>query len=69
MKGKIKKCRIESDGGDLFIVADGVRIAKRGRPGTPQARTWVSLEPGWSVAGGTGDYIDVIYEGQRTRIH
>jgi hypothetical protein len=38
-----------SDGHDLFVVADGVKIAKRGKRGTPQAKTWVSLEPGWSV--------------------
>ena len=40
---------IVSDGDDLFVLADGVKIAKRGRPGTAQARTWVSLEPGWRV--------------------
>jgi hypothetical protein len=34
---------------------DGVRIAKRGEPGTPQAGTWVSLEPGYEVTGGTSD--------------
>jgi hypothetical protein len=33
----------------MFVVVDGVRIARRGYPGTPQARTWVSLEPGWEV--------------------
>ncbi len=36
-------------GEGIFIYADGKRIAKRGEPGTPQARTWVSLEPGWTV--------------------
>jgi hypothetical protein len=39
----------ETDSKDLFVVFDGVRIAKRGRPGTPQARTWISLEPGYAV--------------------
>jgi hypothetical protein len=38
-----------SDGTDIFVAVDGVKVAKRGRPGTPQAGTWVSLEPGWSV--------------------
>jgi hypothetical protein len=42
-------CEIMSDGKDIFVIADGVKIAKRGHPGTPQARTWVSLEPGWRV--------------------
>ena len=40
---------IDSDGADLFVVVDGLRIAKRGDPGTPQAGTWISLEPGWTV--------------------
>ena len=34
---------------DMFVVVDGVRIARRGYPGTSQAGTWVSLEPGWEV--------------------
>jgi hypothetical protein len=41
---------IRNDGEDTFIVADGVTIAKRGRPGTAQAGTWISLEPGWTVS-------------------
>jgi hypothetical protein len=28
---------------------DGVRIAHRGKPGTPQAKTWVSMKPGYEV--------------------
>jgi hypothetical protein len=36
-------------GGDLFMIFDGVKIAQRGRPGTPQAGQWVSLEPGYTV--------------------
>jgi hypothetical protein len=35
-------------GGDQIIEVDGI-LAKRGKPGTPQARTWVSLEPGYTV--------------------
>jgi hypothetical protein len=38
-----------SDCTDIFVVVDGVKVAKRGRPSTPQAGTWVSLEPGWRV--------------------
>ena len=34
---------------DMFVVVDGVRIARRGYPGTAQAGTWVSLESGWEV--------------------
>jgi len=36
----------------LYVVFDGVRIAKRGKPGTMQARTWVSIEPGYVVRDG-----------------
>ena len=40
---------IESDGIDVFVVYNGTRIAKRADPNTPQAGTWVSLEPGYRV--------------------
>jgi hypothetical protein len=33
----------------IYITHDGVRIAKRGKPDTPQAMTWIALEPGWVV--------------------
>jgi hypothetical protein len=31
---------------DTYLILDGKRIAKRGKPGTPHAMTWISLEPG-----------------------
>jgi hypothetical protein len=31
---------------DLYLIFDGRRVAKRGRPGTLHAMTWISLEPG-----------------------
>jgi hypothetical protein len=31
---------------DFYLIVDGRRIAKRGRPGTLHAMTWISLEPG-----------------------
>jgi hypothetical protein len=43
------ECAIVSDGTNLFIEFKGKRIAQRGHPGTRQAKTWVSLEPGWQV--------------------
>jgi hypothetical protein len=46
----VKIAGIEGEG--IFVVADGVKIAKRGAPGTAQAKTWVSLEPGWRVLDG-----------------
>jgi hypothetical protein len=41
--------KMHGDSTDIFISVDGVKIAKRGQPGTPQARTWIPLEPGWTV--------------------
>jgi hypothetical protein len=41
---------IGTDGIDVFVIYDGKRIAKRGDPDTPQAGTWVSIEPGYTVS-------------------
>ena len=40
---------IKSEGENLLVVVDGLNVAKRGLPGSPQAGTWVPLEPGWEV--------------------
>jgi hypothetical protein len=40
---------MEFTGDDCFVIVHGVRIAKRGHPGTAWARQWISLEPGWRV--------------------
>jgi hypothetical protein len=45
----MSEASIESDGTNVFVVYNGVRIAKRGQPNGPQADTWVSLEPGFRV--------------------
>jgi hypothetical protein len=63
---KRERAMIESDGSDLFVVFDGKRIARRGRPGTPQARTWVSLEPGYSVF---SDEKSIVVEHVGIRVH
>jgi len=52
--------RIESDGHDLFMTYDGVKIAKRGSK-TLEACQWVSLEPGFTVYDGEGG-IDLVVE-------
>ena len=46
----MSEASIESDGIDVFVVYNGVRIAKRGQPDTPEAGTWISLEPGFRVS-------------------
>ena len=65
---KVKECRIESDGTDIFVVADGVKIAKRGHPGTAQAGTWVSLETGWRVLDCQGAQLNEDGEGRAIEI-
>jgi hypothetical protein len=52
MKEHHPKVQIKSTDSDIFVYVDGLRVAKRGRPNTPQAKTWVSIEPGWEVVGG-----------------
>jgi hypothetical protein len=70
MAKAVAKVEIEipDDGRDMFVVVDGVKIAMRGRPGTPQSKTWISLEPRWSVLDcreGGARAIEVSYEGVR----
>ena len=57
-----------SDGTDFFVSGDGVKIAKRGQPGTPQAGTWIPLEPGWTVTSSMG-HSEVEIEHDDVRIH
>jgi hypothetical protein len=50
MKAKALDLSIQLDGKDVFVkLADGTKIAKRGRPGTPEAGTWISLHPNYVV--------------------
>ena len=46
---KQPKVRVEATGKNIFVFIDGAKVAKRGHPGTAQAGTWVSLEPGFEV--------------------
>jgi hypothetical protein len=38
---------VKCEGGFLYMIRDGVRIARRAH--RTQPRIWVSLEPGWHV--------------------
>ena len=46
------EAKVVNDGIDIFIVFGGLKVAKRGRPGTPHDGQWVSLEPGYVVFDG-----------------
>jgi hypothetical protein len=59
--------KLESDGQDLYIVFNGIRIAKRGHPATPQAGTWVSLEPGYAVYS-NADHSEIVIEKNGTGV-
>ena len=57
---------LPSIGENIFVLIDGVKIAKRGLPGTAQADTWIMLEPGWMVRDVKGGKaIEVGYEPAR----
>jgi hypothetical protein len=60
------ECSVERHGHDLFVVFDGKRIAMRGKQGTLQAGTWVSLEPGYVV---TMDRKTLYVEYNDARVH
>jgi hypothetical protein len=59
---------IQFTGADFFMFVDGVKIAKRGHPNTPQAKTWISLEPGWRVHE-SPDYENFVIEYDGVRLH
>jgi hypothetical protein len=62
-------CELQDDGEDVFVLVNGVKIARRGRPDTAQAMTWIVLEPGWTVRDvQSGNAIEVRYEGARRRV-
>ena len=66
MKPPIETLVVEGESGDIFVVANGVKIAQRVHPGTPHAETWVPLEAGWTVIDCEGgSTIEVTYEGVR----
>jgi hypothetical protein len=63
---KPSEATIAYDGPDLFVIVDGIKIAKRGHPGTPEAGSWISLERGFAVYCGPEGSITVEYKDERT---
>ena len=57
---------IEYVGQDLFVFVDGIKIAKRAHPGTPEAGTWISLEPGLAVYDDGEGAVTIEFCGERT---
>jgi hypothetical protein len=48
----VPECDSGTGRDELYVVFDGVKVAKRGYPRTPQAGTWVAIEPGFEVYDG-----------------
>jgi hypothetical protein len=61
-------CEMRMDHDGLFVIFNGMKIARRADPDTPQARTWVSLEPGYAVFDNT-DMTAIIVEYYGKRVH
>jgi hypothetical protein len=68
MTDKPKEVEIVSNGRDMFAIVDGVRIAKRGRPGK-EAGTWVTLVAGWTVTGGDPEDDEILIAHDGGRVH
>ena len=49
MTEKKWEAAIEAIDGEIYVIADGLRVAKRGHPGTEHAGKWIPLEPGYIV--------------------
>jgi hypothetical protein len=61
-KAKHPPAWIECDGRNLFVVYDGLRIAKR------ENRQWISLEPGFVVTSPPDhESITITYHGELAR--
>lgn len=41
------KLEVLHDGPEMFVLLDGLKIAKRGQPGSEWAGQWISVEPGY----------------------
>jgi hypothetical protein len=66
---KQKECQVVfDDDGVPVVMYDGVKIAKRGLPGTPYTGQWVSLEPGYAVRDNL-DMTEIEIEISGVRVH
>jgi hypothetical protein len=55
---------LHHEGQDVFIVVDGVKIAKRKTRASSSATNWIMLEPGWVIRDvERGGAIEITFEG------
>jgi hypothetical protein len=67
-KRKPPELAVDSTGKDIYLVHNGIRIAKRGGPGTPQEKTWILIEPGYEVYE-SDDFCAVVIDQFKPPIH
>jgi hypothetical protein len=63
-----RRHRIESAEDELFVVFDGVRIAKYGKPLSGYFGQWISLEPGYEVFT-NADHSEIVINKHGVRVH
>jgi hypothetical protein len=64
----VGEAEIMCDGRDLFVLLDGVKIAKRGEPGSALAAQWISIEPGYRVLDGA-DGSEIVIQHHGVALH
>jgi hypothetical protein len=66
MSDELPTVELRTVEGELFVVVDGLNIAKRGKPGSPHAGRWIAVEPGWSILElEGGNRLQISYDGAR----
>jgi hypothetical protein len=64
------KIEIDEDSRDMLVVVNGVTIARRAYPDTPEPSTWVSLASGWTVTSSEDlSQIEITYDGKQVFLH
>jgi hypothetical protein len=57
-------CELRNEGQDIFVLVDGVKIAKRTAYSAAYTGIWIVLEPGWVVRDAhRGQGVEVMFEG------
>jgi hypothetical protein len=62
LMSKNPECKLVCTGEELFVVFNGIKIAKR------EARKWISLEPGY-VVHDNADYSGISVEFNGAQVH
>jgi hypothetical protein len=61
VEGAIEFSEDGPDDVNVYVVVDGRRVARRGKPDTPHEGQWISLEPGFVVRN-VGNWDGIVVE-------